>query len=64
MMIPTRRPCSSTIGTPEILKRAIREAASRMDRSGPSVMGFRIMPLSDRFTRSTSDACRSIGMFL
>ena len=31
---------------------------------GRSVIGLRIMPLSDRFTRSTSAACRSIDMFL
>ena len=28
------------------------------------MIGLRIMPLSDRFTRSTSAACRSIDMFL
>ena len=38
--------------------------ASRSEASGPSVMGLRIMPLSERFTRSTSWACRSIDMFL
>jgi len=27
-------------------------------------MGSRIIPLSDRFTRRTSAACRSMGMFL
>src|SRR5258705_6960178 len=31
---------------------------------GPSVIGLTIMPLSDRFTRSTSDACSSIDRFL
>ena len=33
-------------------------------RSGESVIGLRIIPLSERFTRSTSAACRSIDMFL
>ena len=45
-------------------KRAISWAASRSGRSGPSVIGLRIIPLSLRFTRSTSAACRSIDMFL
>ena len=31
---------------------------------GESVIGSTIMPLSDRFTRSTSDACSSIDRFL
>ena len=31
---------------------------------GESVIGFTIMPLSERFTRSTSDACSSIDRFL
>src|SRR5262245_321724 len=31
---------------------------------GESVIGLTIMPLSDRFTRSTSDACSSIDRFL
>ena len=64
VMIPTSLPCSSTIGTPEILNRAIRLAASRIGRSGASVIGFRIIPLSERFTRSTSPAWRSMVMFL
>ena len=38
--------------------------ASRTVSLGRSVIGLRIMPLSDRFTRSTSAACRSIDMFL
>ncbi len=54
----------STIGTPEILNRAIRCSASRIGRSGGSVIGSRIIPLSDRLTRSTSAACRSMGRFL
>ena len=31
---------------------------------GESVIGSTIIPLSDRFTRSTSDACSSIDRFL
>ncbi len=63
-MIPRSRPRSSTIGTPEIMNRRITLAASPIVRSGPRVIGFRIMPLSERLTRSTSAAWRSIGMFL
>ena len=62
--MPTSRPSASTIGTPEIRNRLIRLAASRSGRSGPSVIGFRIIPLSLRLTRSTSAACRSMDMFL
>ena len=64
VMMPTSLPPSSTIGTPEILNRPISSLASRIQRSGPSVIGLRIMPLSERFTRSTSAAWRSIDMFL
>ena len=32
--------------------------------SGGSVIGLRMIPLSDRLTRSTSAACRSTDMFL
>src|SRR5512143_2401955 len=64
VMMPTSFPAESTIGTPEIRKRAMSWDASRSGRSGPSVIGFRIMPDSLRFTRSTSAAWRSIGMFL
>ena len=63
-MIPTSFPSRSTIGTPLILKRIISAFASRSVASGASVIGFRIIPLSLRFTRSTSAACRSIDMFL
>jgi len=52
------------IGTPEMRKRRISAAASRSGRSGPRVIGLRIIPLSERFTRSTSAAWRSIDMFL
>jgi hypothetical protein len=64
VMIPTRRPPVSTTGTPEIRKRSISATASRSVASGASVIGFRIIPLSERFTRSTSAACRSTDMFL
>ena len=64
MTMPTSRPVPSTIGTPEIRNRFISAAASRSGRSGPSVMGFMIIPLSLRLTRSTSAAWRSIDMFL
>ncbi len=63
-MMPTRRSSPSTIGSPEILKRLIRLTASRSVASGESLIGLRIIPLSDRLTRSTSAACRSIDMFL
>ncbi len=52
------------MGTPLIEKRAISTWASRRVRSGPSVMGSRIMPLSERLTRSTSWACWSMVRFL
>ena len=64
VMMPTSRPAPSTIGTPEIRKRRISAWASRIGRSGPRVIGFWIMPLSLRLTRSISAACRSIDMFL
>ena len=63
-MMPMSRPWPSTMGTPEILNRRMSDSASRSGRSGPSVIGFRIIPLSLRFTRSTSAAWRSTGMFL
>ena len=63
-MIPTSCPSRFTIGTPEILNRFISATASRSVPSGESVIGLRIIPLSDRFTRSTSAAWRSIDMFL
>ena len=62
--MPTSLPSLSTIGTPLMLKRAISATASRSDAFGVSVIGLRMMPLSLRFTRSISAACRSIDMFL
>jgi hypothetical protein len=44
--------------------RAMSATVSRRVADGWSVIGLRIMPLSERFTRSTSAACRSIDMFL
>ena len=63
-MMPMSLPAPSTIGTPEMRNRRMRAAASRSGRSGPSVIGLRIIPLSLRLTRSTSAACRSMVMFL
>jgi hypothetical protein len=63
-MIPTSFPSRSTIGTPEILKRIMSAFASRSVASGASVIGLRIIPLSERFTLSTSADCRSMDMFL
>ena len=65
--MPTSRPSlfpSSVIGTPEIRYFFIRSSASWMRFFGDSVIGLTIMPLSDRLTRSTSDACSSTVRFL
>ena len=64
VMMPTSVPVASTMGTPEMRNLAIIATASRRLASGCSVMGCRIIPLSERFTRSTSAACRSMDMFL
>ena len=64
VMIPTSVPLASTTGTPLMRNRAMRATVSRRVAVGCSVIGLRIMPLSERFTRSTSAACRSIDMFL
>ena len=64
VMIPTSVPSGRTIGTPLIEKRDMRACASLSEASGPRVIGFMIMPLSERFTRSTSCTWRSTGMFL
>ena len=42
----------------------IRATASWRDRSGRTVTGSRIMPLSARLTLVTSRACSAGGMFL
>ena len=52
------------MGTPEIRYFFISSSASKMRSRGESVTGLTIIPLSDRFTRSTSVACSSIDMFL
>src|SRR6266581_201608 len=62
--MPSRRPPRSVTGTPEILNRCISSSASAIFCSGPMVTGSTIMPLSERFTLSTSAACASIGRFL
>src|ERR1700694_1563272 len=64
VMIPTSCPSRFTMGTPEILNRLISATPSRSVPSGESVIGLSIIPLSDRLTRSTSAAWRSIDMFL
>ena len=63
-MMPTSRSSAFTIGTPEMWNFAMSDAASRSVAESGSVYGLRIIPLSDRFTRSTSAAWRSIDMFL
>ena len=65
--MPTSRPSllpSSVIGTPEIRYFFINSSASKIRLLGERVIGLTIMPLSDRFTRSTSDACSSTVRFL
>ncbi len=65
--MPTSRPSllpSSVIGTPEMLYFFIRSSASKIRWVGESVIGSTIMPLSERLTRSTSEACSSIVRFL
>ena len=65
--IPTRRPSlrpSAVIGTPEIRYFRINSSACETRASGESVIGLTIIPLSERFTRSTSDACAWTSRFL
>ncbi len=52
------------IGTPEIRYFCIRSSASLIRCVGDSVTGLTIIPLSERLTRSTSEACSSIDRFL
>ncbi len=61
--MPTRR-FPSVIGTPEIRNFSISSRARLMGTSGGSVMGFTIIPLSERLTRSTSSTCSAMGRFL
>ena len=65
--MPTRRPSllpPSVMGTPEMRYFCISSSASRINASGATVIGLTIMPLSERFTRSTSSAWSSIERFL
>ena len=55
---------SCVIGTPEMRYFFISSSASKIRFSGESVIGLTIMPLSERLTRSTSDACSSGDRFL
>ena len=48
------------MGTPEILNLRITSSASEILSSGDMVTGSTIMPLSERFTLSTSLACCSM----
>ena len=64
VMIPTSWSPSSTIGTPLIEYSDMSRVASLSVASGPRVIGLRIIPLSDRFTRSTCEHCASTDMFL
>ena len=58
--MPTRWPVSSVTGTPETWNSDISSIALAMEVVGETVMGFVIMPASDRFTRSTSAAWSAI----
>ena len=58
--MPTSLPSFWVIGTPEILYFFITSSASETLASGDMVTGSTIMPLSDRFTLSTSLACCSM----
>src|ERR1019366_7716408 len=58
--MPTSLPRSSTTGTPEIRKFAMTSSASEILWVGRQVTGSTIIPLSERFTLSTSAACESI----
>jgi hypothetical protein len=50
----------STIGRPEMLKRAMMSRASRIVAAGRSVTGSRITPFAERLTLSTSRTWASI----
>ncbi len=62
--MPTSLPRSSTTGTPDIRKFAMTSSASEIFWVGRQVTGSTIIPLSERFTLSTSAACESIVRFL
>ena len=57
--IPASFPPASVMGTPEILYFFITSSASKILFPGCMVMGSTIMPLSERFTLSTSVAWSS-----
>jgi hypothetical protein len=61
--MPTSRP-SSVMGTPEMWKRDMIACASPIEAEGGSVTGSTIMPLSERFTRSTCADWSAIVRFL
>ena len=52
--------CPRVTGSPDTLYLFMNSSAWRTDISGPMVTGSTIMPLSERFTRSISSACRSM----
>ena len=58
--MPTSRPSSSVIGTPEMWYRSISSSASETSACGGSVTGSTIIPDSERLTLSTSATCASI----
>ena len=62
-MMPTSTP-SWQMGTPEILNRPMISSASFTRFSGERKKGLTITPFSERFTRSTWSAWRSMVMFL
>ena len=61
VMMPTRRPDSSTTGSPEIRNFAQSASTSARVSSGEQVTGSVTMPASDRLTTSTCAACASAG---
>ena len=63
VIIPTRRSFFST-GRPLILYSAMIFLASIIVEDSSTVIGFNIIPLSDRLTRSTIFDCSSIDKFL
>ena len=56
VMMPTRRPPSSTTGRPEMRKRAQSASTSSSVISGVAVTGLETMPDSERLTMSTCSA--------
>lgn len=60
---PTRAPASTT-GTPEMLWARVSASTSRIEVSGPTVIGSRMTPASNFLAARTSAAWRSTPMFL